>query len=60
MRAQILFIVIMILVGSGLLLILRACNVSAEARGIWAGSIGYAAGDFAKMILDHRQRARKS
>ena len=52
------FVATNILVGGGLLLILRACDVSQEARGVWAGAVGYAAGDFAKLILDHRKAAR--
>ena len=45
-----------IIVGGGLLLVLRACAVSPEARGIWAGAVGYAAGDFARTVLDHLKK----
>jgi hypothetical protein len=59
-KTQLIGIATNILIAGGLLLVLRACDVSAEARGIWAGSVGYAAGDFARMILDRRRQARKS
>ena len=59
MKAQIISIAASILVGGILLVILRACDVAPEARGVWVGVVGYAAGDFARTILDHR-RARNN
>jgi hypothetical protein len=59
-KTQILGIAASILGAGGLLLILRALDVSAEPRGIWAGAVGYAVGDLARFIIDHRHRSRTS
>jgi hypothetical protein len=58
-KTQLIGIAASVLAAGALLLVLRACDVSAEVRGIWVGALGYAAGDLTRLILDRRQ-ARKS